>query len=267
MNAGKKKSKKKIPKKIKELTWYKYIGKEIAVSLCMCCNETEICQMNFHCGHCVSEANGGSLEVDNMRPICSGCNGSMGSMNMNDFIKKFKLSGKIIEPVIVQKNFKKQINNPVEIRKFKDENGKVKYACNKCNREFIKKSYLRKHVDRKYSCDRNLPLDNTNQLACNNCGNIFKHKSSLSKHLNGRCKKLNNFEKSVDHSQLQSNHLESYNIYMANIRNNYVVICDGKKWNINKKEDAFEGAVYAKFTVNGNCDPLNYIAQYLSRPQ
>lgn len=100
-----KKTKNKIPKKIKELTWNEYIGIEKGVSPCFCCGVTQISQMNFHCGHCVSEANGGSLEVDNMRPICSGCNGSMGSKNMNDFIKKFKLNGKIIDPVIVQKDF------------------------------------------------------------------------------------------------------------------------------------------------------------------
>ena len=35
----------------------------------------------FQCGHIISEYNGGETEVLNMRPICSGCNQSMGYKN------------------------------------------------------------------------------------------------------------------------------------------------------------------------------------------
>jgi len=47
--------------------------------------------MNFHCGHVVSEINGGELEPENLKPICQSCNSSMGTTNMNEFIKKYKL--------------------------------------------------------------------------------------------------------------------------------------------------------------------------------
>jgi len=53
-------------------------------------------------------------------------------------------------------------------------------------------------------------------------------------------------EELVDHSHFHPDHPENYNIYIANIRNDYVVIYDGKKWNINKKEDVFEDIIYAK---------------------
>ena len=53
-------------------------------------------------------------------------------------------------------------------------------------------------------------------------------------------------EELVDHSHFHPDHPENYNIYIANIKNDYVVIYDGKKWNINKKEDVFEDIVYAK---------------------
>ena len=39
----------------------------------------------FQCGHIVSEYNGGVTEVNKMRPICPGCNQSMGKKNWNDW--------------------------------------------------------------------------------------------------------------------------------------------------------------------------------------
>jgi hypothetical protein len=34
-----------------------------------------------------AERNGGANEISNLRPICGLCNASMGSKNMNDFMK------------------------------------------------------------------------------------------------------------------------------------------------------------------------------------
>ena len=45
----------------------------------------EISQMNFICGHVVSEFNGGKITIENLRPICVSCNLSMGTMDMNKF--------------------------------------------------------------------------------------------------------------------------------------------------------------------------------------
>lgn len=42
----------------------------------------------WQCGHIISEYNGGETEVYNMRPICAGCNQSMGSKNWSDYDKK-----------------------------------------------------------------------------------------------------------------------------------------------------------------------------------
>lgn len=44
----------------------------------------------FHCGHIVSEFNGGETTLDNLRPICSSCNSRMGTTNWNEFEKKCK---------------------------------------------------------------------------------------------------------------------------------------------------------------------------------
>jgi HNH endonuclease len=83
--------KKVIPKKIKTLVWNMYIGEDQAKSVCLCCKKTEIKMMDFQCAHFVSEYNGGETSVENLRPICSGCNLSMSSKNMDEFMKDFKL--------------------------------------------------------------------------------------------------------------------------------------------------------------------------------
>lgn len=87
----KKYKKKTIPKKIREMVWDKYIGLEKGTAKCMCCKTTIIKQMQFHCGHVVSEKCGGTMNIDNLRPICATCNLSMGTKNMNEFIKEHGL--------------------------------------------------------------------------------------------------------------------------------------------------------------------------------
>lgn len=86
-----KNKKKSIPLTLKRNVWNKHIGESIGKSLCLCCKLTEITQLNFSCGHIISEFNGGELKLNNLKPICSSCNSSMGSKNMNDFINEFGL--------------------------------------------------------------------------------------------------------------------------------------------------------------------------------
>ena len=45
--------------------------------------------MSFDCGHIVSEKDGGTQEITNLRPICSACNNSMGTQNMIEYIKTY----------------------------------------------------------------------------------------------------------------------------------------------------------------------------------
>ncbi len=85
------KKKKAIPKRIKTLVWNEYIGEDIGSSLCLCCKKEKITQMNFTCGHVLSEAEGGEITVENLRPICNPCNLSMGTKHMDDFMKEHKL--------------------------------------------------------------------------------------------------------------------------------------------------------------------------------
>lgn len=84
----KKTKRKTIPKKVRIMVWNKYIGKEKGIGDCYCCGE-EIHSMDFHVGHIVAVANGGSDKIDNLRPICSCCNKSMGTENMDEFKKRY----------------------------------------------------------------------------------------------------------------------------------------------------------------------------------
>jgi hypothetical protein len=86
----KKYNKKNIKIAVKKAVWDKYIGLDIGQTKCLCCKITDIIQMSFHCGHIIAEVNGGETIVSNLKPICQNCNLSMGTENMNEFMKKFK---------------------------------------------------------------------------------------------------------------------------------------------------------------------------------
>lgn len=76
-----------IPKTVRDAVWDKYNGK-IFEGKCFCC-KTSLSPHNFECGHVISEKLGGKVSIDNLRPICSKCNRSMGTNDMNYFIEKY----------------------------------------------------------------------------------------------------------------------------------------------------------------------------------
>jgi hypothetical protein len=78
-----------VPKKVKTDVWNTYIGATIPAHKCLCCKKTTITNTDFHVGHKKSAFDGGELNIDNLRPICAACNGSMGTMNMDEYIVKF----------------------------------------------------------------------------------------------------------------------------------------------------------------------------------
>ena len=79
--------KQKISAAVRNGVWEEYIGKSTE-ALCFCCGYENISRGNFECGHIVSEKEGGKATIQNLRPICSLCNKSMGKHNMMEFIKE-----------------------------------------------------------------------------------------------------------------------------------------------------------------------------------
>jgi len=77
-------ARKNIPKTIKNKVWDKYIGPEKGQGQCYCC-KGKLDSKNFECGHVIPVKNGGRNILNNLRPICSCCNKSMGTQNLEDF--------------------------------------------------------------------------------------------------------------------------------------------------------------------------------------
>ena len=79
-----------IHKFIKSKVWDTYIGKINGVGLCYVCS-CEIDSKHFEVGHVLARCKGGSSEVVNLRPVCSLCNKSIGSQNMDELKEYYKL--------------------------------------------------------------------------------------------------------------------------------------------------------------------------------
>jgi hypothetical protein len=79
--------KQSISKALKMKVWDTYIGLTKGESLCVCCETNTINPFEFQCGHVIAESCGGTTTLDNLRPICSTCNQSMGVTNLYKFKK------------------------------------------------------------------------------------------------------------------------------------------------------------------------------------
>lgn len=66
-----------IPKAIREQCWLQNFGKvyEHRCYVRWCHNQINV--FDFHVGHDQPESKGGTLDVDNLKPICARCNLSM----------------------------------------------------------------------------------------------------------------------------------------------------------------------------------------------
>ena len=99
-----------IPQSLRAAVWDKYIGRKIGEIECLVCNTALISQLNFHCGHVVAEANGGTISIDNLRPICKSCNCSMGTNNLEDYKNRyFKCENAYKEENIISNEYRKEI--------------------------------------------------------------------------------------------------------------------------------------------------------------
>jgi hypothetical protein len=78
-----------VPGKVRCDSWNRHVGSDKGEVLCLCCRETTITALNFEAGHVLSVANGGTTDVDNIRPICSGCNKSMSTTSMDQYIQTY----------------------------------------------------------------------------------------------------------------------------------------------------------------------------------
>lgn len=81
-----------INKTMRIRVWDEYGGKGLREMVCFGgCNRI-IDIMDFECGHVVAHAMGGTITLDNLRPICGTCNRAMGTRNMIDFLVEHGLN-------------------------------------------------------------------------------------------------------------------------------------------------------------------------------
>lgn len=84
-----------IPKTLKISVWTKVWGPLQAQGLCYVCARP-ISNQDFDGGHITAKANGGDDSLDNLLPICRACNGSMHTMNLEDFKAKYYPNVKVV---------------------------------------------------------------------------------------------------------------------------------------------------------------------------
>lgn len=76
---AKKKQKEKIPKALREQVWIQTLGNKFEAKCPIQWCKNRISPFDFHVGHNIPETKGGTLEINNLKPICSRCNLSMNS--------------------------------------------------------------------------------------------------------------------------------------------------------------------------------------------
>jgi 5-methylcytosine-specific restriction endonuclease McrA len=182
----KKTKSKNIPKRIRSIVWDTYLGPHEREGKCLSCNDNIIKLEDFACGHIIAKANGGTEEIENLRPICSACNSSMYTTNMDDFVVQFGLvrhenwhgiGAKVEAEKKVEKKVevvgeeiveKEVINNPLQ--------------CKDCGKVFSRSDHFNNHFKRKNPC---IPKSKT----CEFCNTTFSTLSSLTRHLKDYCLK------------------------------------------------------------------------------
>jgi len=85
----KQKPKTHIHKSLKNKVWEETYGTECGKHECYIGCGKMISQGDFECGHIMAESKGGPTNRSNLKPICSQCNKSMGTMNLEEYKLKF----------------------------------------------------------------------------------------------------------------------------------------------------------------------------------
>jgi hypothetical protein len=135
------------------------------------------------------------------------------------------------------------------------------HTCKYCDGEFSSYKSLHTHIANN-TCDKTINVGTYNDKAITNTLNqnlnvggdvkVVKFGSEnlsyisddLFKQILGRG--FRSVSEFIGHSHFDPNHPENHNIYIANIKEDYVVIYDGDKWTINKRDEVVENIIYTK---------------------
>jgi len=83
--------KKKIPKALREQVWLSVCGKTFEHKCLVDWCKNILTPFQFEAGHIIPESKGGPTTLENLLPICSSCNKSMGNkFSITEFSEKFR---------------------------------------------------------------------------------------------------------------------------------------------------------------------------------
>lgn len=172
--------------------------------------------------------------------------------------------------------------------------GDTKHVCKICEKEFSSYTTLYTHVKSK-TCSKKKELQpkqniqNNNNNMTNNIDTVNNNNienvnvdgdvkvvkfgnenlsymtDDLYKQILGRG--IRSVQEFIEHSNFHKDHPENHNIYIANIRDEYIVFFDGDKWSITDRDEKMEDIIYArsdrlivKFKeLSGEMDPRDVI--------
>lgn len=77
----------KIPAALREQVWMHNVGSKFKTKCFVSWCKNDITVFDFQCGHKHAESNGGTTTLNNLIPLCSRCNLSMGTMHLDDWEK------------------------------------------------------------------------------------------------------------------------------------------------------------------------------------
>lgn len=83
-----------VPKTLKIQVWNKYIGETAGIGKCYVC-KSNLDSKHFEAGHIISKNKDGPTTLENLRPVCSACNKSIGDKNMDEFKKEYMTTNNI----------------------------------------------------------------------------------------------------------------------------------------------------------------------------
>jgi len=75
-----------ISQTLRQNVWMKYSDANLSIK-CLCCDINEINCFTFECGHVLAKSNGGKCNTENLVPLCSLCNKSMGKIHMFTYME------------------------------------------------------------------------------------------------------------------------------------------------------------------------------------
>jgi hypothetical protein len=165
-----------IPKALKETLWDKHYGENARNGKCLCCSNTQISITKYEAGHVIAEAEGGEAKLDNLKPICSTCNGSMGAKNMEVFMEACGfVKPENWDGFGVEKKVENVVKEEVVEQELVVEKAKI-ISCDVCKKTFTRPYNLKIHKAKKFACI-------SNPKECEFCDKTFSKQSNKIRHL------------------------------------------------------------------------------------